>query len=185
MARKGKETEGQRRDRGRAWRGIAHRLRIGLTETLARVLAREHVVARARAVHLLLVRDVVDLALDRDVDRLRGVGAVVLLQLGDGDRVILALAIARGWVATAVGGPIHSSCAPPCHGLSRRGGMQRQCVERTEKDATVERWTPGSRSFDAKPTTTTELTLGGARSTAGALITDWVMVSFWSCVPGS
>lgn len=51
----------------------AFRRSIVLTETLARVLAGEDVVAGAGAVHLLLARDVVDLALDRDVDGLGGV----------------------------------------------------------------------------------------------------------------
>lgn len=68
---------------------------VELTETLAGVLAREDVVAGAGAVHLLLVRDVVHLALNRDIDRLGGVRTVVLAELSDRDGVVLASACRR------------------------------------------------------------------------------------------
>lgn len=60
-----------------------------------RVRRDEKQVRLVLTVHLTLRRDVKDSALDGDVDRLAGVGTVKLLELLDGDRVVLGRAERR------------------------------------------------------------------------------------------
>lgn len=75
-----------------------------LTEPLAPVLARKHIVPLAGRIHLPARRHVEYLALDSHVDRLRRVRAVVLGELSGGDRVILQHQFLRAGFCSHLGG---------------------------------------------------------------------------------